>query len=234
MAARRNGNAPVAAALRAARGLVFDFDGTLVDSAPIKVQGFEIVFGDYPDRLEEIMAYCRGAEHTARGDKFRHVYEVILGRDLPAAEMQRLQARYAAATTDRIVAAVEIPGAARFLASIRGPRPTALVSTTPHAVLLDIVTRRGWTDLFGTVRGAPVDKAEWLRAWSDEHGLATADVVMFGDSQEDARAARIAGCRFVAVAAAETIGDRRLSIADFTGLLVQRRARLVPGATKNA
>ena len=91
--ARKGAGAPdrgrISAALAGARAMVLDFDGTLVDSNPIKMRGFEAVFADFPERLPKIMAYCQGGPETPRGQKFKHVYEVILGRALTAAARKR-------------------------------------------------------------------------------------------------------------------------------------------------
>jgi phosphoglycolate phosphatase-like HAD superfamily hydrolase len=147
-----------------ARLLVFDFDGTLVDSNPIKRRAFAHCFAGFPDRLEEILAYCNSQHRTPRGEKFRHVYERILRLPYTAAVASVLHERFEAATTEQIIRAPEIPGAEAFLRRVAQRHVTALLSTTPHDVLLTIVARRGWQALFGRVQGAPVQKATWLRA----------------------------------------------------------------------
>lgn len=184
----------VADLVRNARALVFDFDGTLVDSNPIKLRAFEACFADFPHRREEILAYCLGHHAVPRGDKFRHVYERIIGLPYTDATAAVLHERFFALTTDQIVAAPEIAGASAFLESVHGGHRTALLSSTPHRILVHVLVERGWWRFFSRVRGAPVDKREWLVSLRGEWGLAEWDAVVFGDTDEDIAAAWAAGC----------------------------------------
>lgn len=204
-------------ALQAARLMVFDFDGTLVDSNEIKWKGFEATFLDFPDQLEEILKYCRGSNHTPRDEKFRHVSEAILGRPYTTEMAERLHERFRSVTTEAIVNAHEIPGAGEFLKCSKAHCETAVLSSTPHAVLIDILEKRGWTDLFDQFQGAPVDKKAWLLELREDRGLPSAEIVFFGDTPEDAAAAREAGCRFVAVANDDLNSDADCFLRDFDG-----------------
>jgi len=199
-----------------AQALVFDFDGTLVDSNLIKQRAFECCFSEFPHRLGEILAYCGRYHHTPRWEKFRHVYERILGLPYTQAVETALSKRFDAETTHEIIHAAEVPGATAFLKSVRHRQVTALVSSTPHEVLLQILAARDWLDYFKYVQGAPVDKAAWLKEFRTKHGLNENGVVFFGDTQEDGEAALTAGCAFVGVGS-EPLGVATIaSIPDFT------------------
>jgi phosphoglycolate phosphatase len=185
-------------AVESAKALVFDFDGTLVDSNEIKWSGFEHVFSEYTGQLARISAYCRGNNHTIRGEKFRFVCEQILHIAYTAERERSLQERYAAYTTEGVAHAPEIPGASQFVRQV-SDRPTALLSSTPHAILLEILRRKGWQAMFKTVQGAPVVKRDWLIQYRIVMGCAAGDIVFFGDTDEDAASAGEAGCEFVRV-----------------------------------
>jgi len=188
----------VIAVVESAKALVFDFDGTLVDSNEIKWSGFEHVFSNYPDRMAEISAYCRGSNHTIRGEKFRFVCEQILHIAYTLEIERSLQERYAAYSTEGVARAAEIPGAAQFVRQV-SDRPTALLSSTPHDILLEILKRKGWQSMFRTIQGAPVVKRDWLASYCQGAGYEPQDIVFFGDTDEDAVSAREFGCIFVRV-----------------------------------
>jgi phosphoglycolate phosphatase-like HAD superfamily hydrolase len=198
-----------------ARALVFDFDGTLVDSNSIKWSAFERCFSDFPDCLGQIMAYCGQYHHTPRWEKFRHVYENILGLPYTPEIETALSKRYVRETTRQIIDAAEVPGATRFLKMVTHGHTTAVLSSTPHEILLEILEARDWLNYFKCVQGAPVDKAKWLREFRTKHGLSEKGVVFFGDTQEDADAARRAGCAFIVVANSSLDGEAMFSITDF-------------------
>ena len=189
----------LAETIRRATGLVFDFDGTLVDSNLIKWKGFEACFSGFPKRFEEIMAYCRGNNHTPRWDKFRHVYERILGLPYTPEDERRLSRVFEEATTQKIVQTPEIPSAEQFLRRVAGTHWIALLSATPDPILAQILKDREWTGIFREVQGAPVLKSSWLRELRGRKRWGLEDLLFFGDTPEDADAAWAAGCLFVKV-----------------------------------
>lgn len=201
-----------------ARALVFDFDGTLVDSNPIKWRAFEGCFEEFPEYRKRILEYCHAHDHTPRGEKFRHVYETILGRPYTADTEAMLHRRFEAATTAQIAAAPAIAGAEEMLALAGARCGTALLSSTPQGALEQIVGARGWARYFEVVRGAPVDKASWLKQFRHDRDLGGDAVVVFGDSPEDAAAAGEAGCAFIGVRNPALRGRVRYWIDDYTGV----------------
>jgi beta-phosphoglucomutase-like phosphatase (HAD superfamily) len=198
-------------AIQSAKAVVFDFDGTLVDSNEIKRRGFDHAFAEYPDRMREIRDYCYGNSHTIRGEKFRYVTEKILGKEYTPELDVHFHKRYADFTTENVIAAPEIPGAEAFVRSLRALHP-ALLSSTPTAILLDILRRRGWGDLFSIVQGAPVNKRAWLRGLQSVVRCEPGQIVFFGDTDEDAQSATAAGCTFVRVGGEAAAG---IAIRDF-------------------
>ena len=213
------------AAIARARLTVFDFDGTLVDSNPIKWRAFEDCFRDVGPRRDDVLAYCRSHDHVPRREKFRYIYTELLQQVLTPEIEARLAARFAAATTGPIIRAPEIPGASACLALARAHGPIALLSNTPQETLEDILRGRGWTSWFDAIQGAPVRKAEWLAAAGASRGIPMSALLYVGDTVEDAESAARAGCAFVAVGGGPVAERSAYAIPDFNSLVEAWTAR---------
>lgn len=203
--------------LQTAKALVVDFDGTLVDSNPIKLKAFEKCFVDYPEHFEKIMAYCQTNHHVHRHEKFRFVFENILNRPYTAEIEKRLLEIYERETTEQVIAAKEIPGAKKFLERFVAGRLAALLSSTPHQTLLHILERRDLKKYFSVIQGAPINKAEWIQQFTQTRALKGREVLFIGDSAEDFASAQKAGVPFLAVGLQKPEGASYF-IPDFGGL----------------
>ncbi|GEM_PF-1652749 len=58
--------------------LILDFDGTIVESLPLKAAAFQKIFSFTPKHLDEIIAFHLENGGMSRYDKFRHIYANIL------------------------------------------------------------------------------------------------------------------------------------------------------------
>ncbi|MBI2870547.1 MAG: HAD family hydrolase [Candidatus Omnitrophica bacterium] len=204
--------------IRRAKALVFDFDGTLVDSNDIKWRAFELCFSDFPERLTEIMAYCRSNPHLPRGEKFRVIYESILDLRYTDEIDKGLEGRFNHLTLQPIVDAPEIRGASHFLREVSRTRMTAVLSSTPTPIVNQIVEARGWRSYFMEVQGAPVKKGKWLSECRSRYGLYGEEIIYFGDTSEDRKAAEEGECLFVGVCDPRLKGGDVFYLSDFGGV----------------
>lgn len=186
---------------RGAGAVVFDFDGTLVQSNAIKHETFYDVASGLPGAAAALDAIFAG-EHGDRTDIFARLAARLGHGATLAAE---LTAQYTQLCDDRIAAAPEIPGATLALDAL-ATRGIGLwiASATPRGPLAMAVRRRGLWSRFVGVYGLPTTKVEALRHVMADAGLTPDRIVMVGDAEADRSAAVSVGARFVAVA--ETAG----------------------------
>jgi phosphoglycolate phosphatase-like HAD superfamily hydrolase len=92
----------------------------------------------------------------------------------------------------------EIPGASLLLSELlQNGFLLAINSATPTATLQDIVAKRGWSEFFSEVLGAPASKAENLASIAEKFGLAQSEIIMVGDRLADLVGAQDFGCHFI-------------------------------------
>lgn len=184
------------------RAVVFDFDGTLVDSVAIKEGAFAEIAAAL-DGGEAAMQQVRNDGLPQDRDAvFRRFAESIAARNGvsdAAAWGQELTVRYSALCEERISACPECRGASEVLYRLReNGYLLYLNSATPAEALRPILERRGLGEAFHQAYGIPPSKEENLRRIVATAGAQPEEVLVVGDGADDAASAAAVGCHFLA------------------------------------
>lgn len=180
-------------------GIIFDFDGVLVESVDVKTRAFAALYSQYgPEVVAKVVAYHLEHGGVSRFGKFRHFHQEFLGRKLSESEERELDARFSRLVEDAVVGSPWVPGAREALEQYHGEIPLFIASGTPDAELKRIVARRAMSRYFVSVHGAPETKAEIIARILTERRLQPKDLLMVGDSRTDYEGAASNGVRFLA------------------------------------
>jgi beta-phosphoglucomutase-like phosphatase (HAD superfamily) len=204
------------------RAVVFDMDGTLVNSAGIKTWAFGQLYKEYG---QEVVAAVVSSHLKLRGvsrfEKFKLWQEDIMGEPYTDTTGEDLSVRFNHLVVDEIVQAPYIEGAEEFLEKHYKKLPLFLASATPEVELLEIVSRRGMKKYFQRVFGAPATKAEILKTIAVENRWNPWEMLMVGDAVSDYEGAKLAGADFVAICEDESqvfLDNVEIRLPDLTGL----------------
>ena len=181
--------------------VIFDFDGTLVDSRKLIIESNRVVFGQFglsPPSEDESFSLV--------GMSLELVLLKLAGPDAPVEEMvSAYREVLPLLRADAAYAEVPFDGANELLAALAERRDVRLGIATGHAshAIVPALERFGWQGHFFTVQTA--DKAPSkphpgmiLQALS-EAGVKAEDAIMIGDTAFDIEMARGAYVRGVAV-----------------------------------
>lgn len=186
------------------RCVVFDFDGTLVDSNEIKRRAFDEVTAPWDPTGARLAAALDGP-----GDRFdvmgRFARTVAQAGELPSGRSPdawagALADAYGRICEDAIAAAPEIPGAGAALRWLRERGVARFVSSaTPQLPLERVVARRGLAPWLDAIHGRPASKPEHLAAIARRTGFGRRELLVVGDGEDDRQAALAFGCAFAGV-----------------------------------
>lgn len=190
--------------------VVFDFDGTLVDSNGIKRRCMDAVVSGAPGGPQALAAARRRG-----GDRYRIFADVAqrlhpqANEEVVAARTRDLVGAYTRCCARGIVAAPEREKARRLMAGLRrrGLR-VWLNSATPHEHLHELLQRRGLAPLLHGALGGPRSKADNLRRIMKAEKARAREVVMVGDGPDDEAGAHEVGAWFVALTRERRIAER--------------------------
>lgn len=177
--------------------LVFDFDGTLVESNQLKYDAyFDLFPGD---------AYHSGIVRQVLADSYEESRYVILEKILRLLgtknehveeQVNMLAGQYNDIVLEGAKHCPECPGAEAVLRQLYQVYPLYLSSTTPEDALREILQFRKWRGYFQGIYGYPREKTETLYAILSRENVTPEQVLVVGDGESDRLSAAQVGCEF--------------------------------------
>ena len=183
------------------RLVIFDFDGTLVDSRKLIIEAHRVVFNEF--------GLARPSEDESLsliGISLELVLSRLAGADAPIEKMVAAYRRWLPVLrADDTYAEVPFDGAADLLTALAERQGVALGVATGHVsdAIAPALARFGWQSHFRTIQTA--DKAPskphpgMLLQALDDANVDARDAIMVGDTAFDMEMAQAAGVRGVAV-----------------------------------
>ena len=180
--------------------IVFDFDGTLVESNDIKRRVFYEVTKNIVGAsliLDKLFASPNPGDRYNVFNDF--VYD-LKKSNTTSISSKYLSDLYTSKCEYEISQAPEVSGALSTLNELKKRKIKILLSSaTPEKTLKRIIKMRGWSDLFERVMGSPESKEEHLKSILSLNNFSLSEIVYVGDSEMDQKAALSIGCKFIGI-----------------------------------
>ena len=180
--------------------IVFDFDGTLVNSNEIKTWAFGELYKEHGENIvRQIISYNKEHEGVSRFVKFRYWQEDLLGQPYTKEIGKYLSRTYSQLVFDAVVQAPYVEGALEFLKNHYQHIPLFVASGTPEPELREIIKHRSIPHFFQGVYGSPATKTEILQRILVKRKLYPEQVLMIGDALTDWKGAQGVGVEFIGI-----------------------------------
>lgn len=182
---------------REIKAVIFDFDGTILESMDVKTRAFTALFRDYPDKVGEVVALHTSHGGMSRFEKFERIYQDILNQPLSEEKKQELSRQFSEYVYQGVLAAPFVEGAKDFLEKYYQRVPFFIASGTPDGEIKSLVKERGLEQYFKDVLGSPAKKSEIILKILKDFKFLPQEVIFVGDAIDDCEAAKEAGVKFI-------------------------------------
>lgn len=180
---------------------VFDCDGVLLDSNPVKIAAFRAaLIGEPPVLVEQLIEEHRRTGGVSRFAKLEWFYRELRPVADPEAAIAEALVRFAAAAREGLRTCPAIRGVEAVLRRMSG-QGTAIhvISGGEQGEVSEALLGRGWGEYFAGIHGSPTSKREHMQRLRGEGGLPIGGRY-FGDAELDMRLAEEFELGFVFVA----------------------------------
>ena len=178
--------------------IIFDFDGTLVDSAGVKYDSFFKLF----PATEHHRAVVKGVlAMDPDGSRHAVIPRMVEGMRERGLEISgdHYVLRYGEIVDAGVTAAPEFPGATDLLAALHGRAKLYIASNTPQEAVRRQAHLRGWSSYFEEVFGYPARKVDVVGEILRTARIRPDRLAVIGDGISDEEAARTNDCVFIRI-----------------------------------
>lgn len=167
--------------------IIWDFDGVLMDSMPVRDRGFERVLASYPsDQVQALMHYHRQNGGLSRYVKFRYFFEKIRGESVSEAQIEWLAAQFSEVMRKELIREeLLISDTVQFVKRHYNRIPMHVVSGSDHHELRYLCGALNLQPFFRSIAGSPTAKKQLVAQLILDHQYNASQLVLIGDSRND-------------------------------------------------
>ena len=171
--------------------LFFDFDGVILDSMPIRTQGFVDVLKSFDKKdVDQLIQYHEKNGGISRYAKFQWFYKEVLNQDLSDQKLQELCTDFSEIMLSKLTnKKYLIQETVDFIKKTFLSMPMHIVSGSDQDELRHICKELDISKYFNSIHGSPTEKSINIKDMLDQFEYDAEDTIMIGDSINDYDAA---------------------------------------------
>ena len=180
------------------KNILWDFDGVILDSMPIRDYGFRKVFESYPEELvEEFIKYHRLNGGLSRFHKIKYFYNTLLSKDISKEQIQEYADKFTIIMKEQLInKKYLIQDSVDFIKSNHKNYNFHIVSGSEHHELNYLCEKLDLAECFLSINGSPTPKNDLVKNLLEQEQYNKEETILIGDSINDYDAAIINGISF--------------------------------------
>ncbi len=171
--------------------ILWDFDGVIMDSMPIRNNGFRLVLKSFPaEQVEELMAYHLANGGLSRYHKFRYFFETIRKEQITNDIINQYAHSFSEIMMKNLIDEnLLIEDSMNFIRKQHMNFEMHIVSGSDGRELNKICERLKIDRYFNSINGSPTPKKKLVKDILEKHCYDVKKTVLIGDSINDWEAA---------------------------------------------
>lgn len=169
------------------KNIIFDFDGVVLDSMPIRELGFREIFSGYSDsQVEKLLEYHEVNGGLSRYVKIAYFYEEILHEEVTQEKIDELAKAFSDIMKERLVDKnFLIPQTVEFLQNYHKAYNLHIASGSDQAELRYLCQELDVAKYFASIHGSPTHKNDLVKIILNENAYLKHETILIGDSTND-------------------------------------------------
>lgn len=175
------------------KNILWDFDGVILDSMPIRDYGFRKIFENYSkDLVEELIKYHRLNGGLSRFHKIKYFYTTLLNKEISEKEIQNYADKFTLIMKKELTnKKYLIQDSVEFIKSHHKKYNFHIVSGSEHNELNYLCEKLDLSEYFISINGSPTPKNDLVKNLLLKYKYLENETILIGDSLNDYEAAKI-------------------------------------------
>ena len=175
------------------KNIIFDFDGVILDSIPVKTEAFRKLFEKYPKELvEKFIEFHLENGGMSRYEKIRYFFEELLNKNITDEQILDLANRYSTLTKIELSnKKYLIKEVIDFIISNYKKHNMHIASGADENDLKYICNKLDLNKYFLSINGSPIKKRKIVKNILNINNYEKDETILIGDSINDYYAANV-------------------------------------------
>jgi len=180
------------------KNILFDFDGVILDSMPVRGYGFKKIFEEYSSELiEQLLVYHNKNGGLSRYVKIRYFYEKVLNENISDDEVNIIAAKFSTIMrVELIKKKYLISETINFIKNNYKNYNLHIVSGSDEKELRFLCKELSIDSYFLSIYGSPIHKNDLVKNVLDLNNYKKNETIFIGDSVNDYDASKVNGINF--------------------------------------